>query len=76
MDKAEHDHDETLARHGLEMKKKSIDAHDRLARRLSKRKVIPQVKSALTEDSVAQHKDAPKKNIGQKELPKGTGKET
>jgi Tfp pilus assembly protein FimT len=62
VDKAEHDHDETLARHEQEIKKKSIDAHDRLTRRLIKRK------------SYSASNNVPKNSFGRKELPKGAGK--
>jgi hypothetical protein len=40
VDKAEHDHDETLHRHEQEIKKRESDAHDRLSRRLVKRKTF------------------------------------
>jgi len=72
VDKAEHDHDETLARHEQEIKKKSIDAHDRLTRRLIKRKSY----SASNNGAVSggQKKNVPKNSFGRKELPKGAGK--
>jgi hypothetical protein len=40
VNKAEHDHDVTLHRHEQEIKKRESDAHDRLSRRLVKRKTF------------------------------------